>query len=124
MTKKAVVPHVEKPTIGRWLTVKFLEWQNAQGDVCSISEWAEWLSVNSRKLVITRPSLSLWMNDKRHPTGDFLEVLAEKLGPELYDVLGKSRPDAKLAFVTSVWHRLSPACVDEVITTIKADLKI
>ncbi len=124
MTKKAVVPQVEKPTIGRFLTVKFLEWQNARGDVCSISEWAEWLSDNSRRIVITRPSLSLWMNDKRHPTGEFLEVLAEKLGPEVYDLLDRSRPDANLAFVTSVWHKLSPACVDKVITSIKADLKI
>jgi hypothetical protein len=124
MKKAAALPTVVKPTVGRWLTVKFLEWQNAQMEVRSISEWAEVLSDNSHKIMITRPSLSLWMNDKRHPTGEFLEVLAEKLGPELYDILGRSRPDANLAFVTSVWHKLSPGCVDKVIGSIKADLKL
>ena len=109
-------------TVGRWLTDRFLEWQNAQGDIRTVAEFAEYLSDNSKHVVITRPSISLWLNDKRKPTGVYAEVLAEKLGPRLYDLLGRARPDQKLAYISSVWDKISPRCVDRVIDMINADL--
>lgn len=70
---------------GNWLSKKFLEWQLSQGERKTITQFAEYLGV-------PQPSLSEWMASKYIPRGQSLAKLAEKLGYEVYEILGVSRP--------------------------------
>lgn len=60
----------------------------------TLAEFAEHLSANRRKIPISRPALSMWINDKRRPTGVYVEILAEMLGPKIWDLLKLARPYA------------------------------
>jgi transcriptional regulator with XRE-family HTH domain len=86
-----------------YLHDRFLKWMAKQGRVKSQNEFAKWLGVSSG-------SLSQWMNDMRLPVGDNIHALAEKLGPEVYDILGEPRSmpkDATLEFIAANWHLLN-----------------
>lgn len=72
-------------TVADWLKQKYLEWQLSLGDRRSISQFAEYIGV-------PQPSLSEWMGNKYLPRGTSVAKIAEKLGYEVYDVLGISRP--------------------------------
>jgi len=72
-------------TVAEWLKHKYLQWQLSIGDRRSISQFAEYLGV-------PQPSLSEWMGNKYLPRGTSVAKIAEKLGYEVYDVLGISRP--------------------------------
>ena len=43
------------------------------------------------------------MNGTRLPQGEYLRKLADKLGLEVYDVLGLERPDPLLYYLTKHW---------------------
>jgi len=72
-------------TVADWLKQKYLEWQLSLGDRRSISQFADFLGV-------PQPSLSEWMGNKYQPRGTSVAKIAEKLGYEVYDVLGITRP--------------------------------
>lgn len=72
--------------ISEWLTKKFLEWQSKSGERRTLVDFAEYLEV-------TQPSLSNWMSGKYLPRGSKnINKLYEKLGPEIFDVLGIEKP--------------------------------
>lgn len=86
-----------------FLQDQFLKWMAKQGRVKSQNEFAKWLGVSSG-------SLSQWMNDSRLPTGDNVHTLAEKLGPQVYDLVGEPRSmprDKMLSFIAENWHLLN-----------------
>ena len=58
-------------------------------------------------LGISPPLLSHYMNGVRKPSIDTVHVLAEKLGNEIYDVLGFQRPDPALQKLIAKWEVLS-----------------
>ena len=45
--------------------------------------------------------------------------MADKLGPEVYDVLGLARPDAQLRELTGMWHTLDQATKDRILQIAK-----
>ena len=71
--------------VSKWLTNRFLDWQRDQGELKSVSEFAEFLGVS-------QSVASKWLNGVQPPKGLYVERLAEKLGIEIYDVLGLERP--------------------------------
>lgn len=71
--------------VGKWLTKKFLEWQTQSGEKKTVTEFADFLGVS-------RDTLNKWFNGQRRPRGTNVDVLAAKLGPEIYDILGLRRP--------------------------------
>lgn len=75
-----------KTDISKWLTDGFLRWQLASGEKHTVTEYAAYLGVS-------RDTLNKWMNGTRTPTGLYVRQLAEKLGPEIYDVLKLARPE-------------------------------
>jgi len=86
-----------------FLQDQFLKWMSRQGRVKSQNDFAQWLGVTSG-------SLSQWMNDMRTPTGDNVHQLADKLGPEIYDILGEPRSmprDRMLSVIAENWHKLN-----------------
>ena len=98
--------------IKTWLNKKFLEWEMAQGSRKTLTEFSEWLE-------ISQPTLSNYMNGERTPTGKNVHRLADKLGPEIYDLLEIQNPDPDLAFIRSNWFQLPKKIQDLILKTIK-----
>ena len=71
----------------RFLELKFLEWQQREGGRKTVKEFAAYIGVS-------QSTISTWWNEDRKPEGENLRKLAEKLGIEVYDILGMPRPDS------------------------------
>lgn len=71
--------------VSEWLNIKFLDWQRSAGKRKTIAEFASFLGV-------TQASLSDWLRGKYDPKGKNLGKIANKLGYEIYDILGIPRP--------------------------------
>lgn len=84
----------------QFLEMKFLEWQQRAGGRKTVYEFADYIGVS-------QPAVSSWWNETRIPQGDNVRKLAEKLGLEVYDVLGLPRPDSDLFYIQSVWEELT-----------------
>lgn len=69
-----------------WFLKKYLKWQEDEGEHKTMSEFAEFIGV-------TQPYISAWMNGNHKPGKKYIPVIAEKLGYEIYAVLGMSPPD-------------------------------
>jgi transcriptional regulator with XRE-family HTH domain len=85
--------------VPKFLNKKFLEWQMEIGYRRTQTEFAEYLGVEPG-------TLGHWMNGRRKPDLESVELLAEKLGPEIYDLAGYLRPDPQLRRVVSIWHKI------------------
>lgn len=92
---------IEQMTFSQFLELKFLEWQRQQGGRKTVKEFAEYLGVS-------QSTVSTWWNNNRKPEGENLIKLAVKLGLEVYDVLGKPRPDEHLYQILSGWDEYTP----------------
>jgi len=75
--------------LGDFLTRKYLEYQLAQGKKVYAREFAAWLGVPPT-------SYSNWVNAGFTPSGRHIDLLADKLGYEVYDILGRARPGARI----------------------------
>jgi len=71
--------------VAEWLNAKFLEWEQAEKKRKTLGQFAEYLGVS-------RISLSDWLSGKYVPKVQNLGRIAEKLGYEIYDVMGMPRP--------------------------------
>jgi hypothetical protein len=80
-------------TAKEWLNQKFVEWEKAQGGRQSYYAFARYLEVS-------QSGLSQWMVGSAAPGGDDLLSLAQKLGPEIYEILGLPRPNAEVQRMT------------------------
>jgi transcriptional regulator with XRE-family HTH domain len=83
-----------------FLNMEYLKWQQKEGGRRTIQDFADYLDVD-------RPTLSIWMNGKRVPDDRNLEKLAFRLGLEIYDILGRDRPDPRLIYITRNWSKIS-----------------
>jgi len=72
--------------VAAWLMKKYLQWQQKEGELKNINEFAEHLGVS-------QPTLSMWLGGSHLPSKHSADLLAAKLGPEIYDLLGLARPD-------------------------------
>jgi hypothetical protein len=84
-----------------WLTQKFTEWEKTQGGRQSYYAFARYLEVG-------QSGLAQWMMGSATPSGDDLLSIANKLGPEIYDVMGLPRPSAEAQRVTVSFASLPP----------------
>jgi transcriptional regulator with XRE-family HTH domain len=98
----------EKSTFSKWLETTYLDWQRKRGGRVLQNEFAEWLG-------ISKQLLSQYLNGRSAPTEERIDQLAEKLGPEVYDVLGLRRPDGKLNELLRVYDAATPEQKDEII---------
>lgn len=86
----------------QFLEMKFLEWQQQSGGRKTVEDFSDYLGIG-------RTTLSMWLNrNERVPQGDNIRKLADKLGLEVYDVLGLDRPDPDLHYIQQNWEHLSP----------------
>jgi transcriptional regulator with XRE-family HTH domain len=91
-----------------WLLRKFLQWQVDTGERNTLEQFSEYLNIG-------RSTLSKWMNGTSRPGSDTIGQVADKLGPEIYDILGVPRPDPDLLYIIKRW----PAMSDEQRRAIK-----
>lgn len=89
-----------------WLKAKFIEWEQSQDRRQSYSAFARYLGVR-------QSSLSQWMNGGYPPGLENVTKIADKLGPEVYDVLGLVRPDDDLVIVRAVFSQADDGEKDE-----------
>jgi len=85
----------------QFLEIQFLEWQQRSGGRKTVFQFAEYLGVKQQ-------TVSNWWNETRMPQGENVRKIAEKLGVEVYDVLGLPRPDPDLFYIQGVWDELTP----------------
>jgi len=88
------------PTFSEYLLENLQGLERQQGHRVTLDVFATYLGVK-------RPILSLWMSGKARPSFDSVRVIAEKLGPEIYDILEFPRPDPDLQALTRIWPYLS-----------------
>lgn len=74
-----------KSKVAIWINKKFLEWQLAQERSANQEEFALYLGVSPS-------AFSIWINDIQPPGKHSADLIANKLGPEIYDLLGLERP--------------------------------
>ena len=73
-----------KTTFAEYLENYYLNWQLKNGRA-SIREFSRWLKMNHTLILA-------WMNGRGKPGMQSLYLLAEKLGPEVFDYAGANRP--------------------------------
>lgn len=78
---------------------KYLEWQLKEEGRKTIVEFAKYLG-------ISQPLLSQWLSGKKRPGANTIKFLAELFGNEVYDALGKDRPNPYLQIVNRKWEFL------------------
>ncbi len=81
------------------LLIKMHEFEIEQGRRITVSEFAEYLGSN-------QSIMSIWMKGDTKPSDANIDMLAVKLGDEIYDIFGKTRPDPRLKSITSRWDRI------------------
>lgn len=82
-----------KTELSAWLHKKFLEWQTERGESKDIQDFAAYIGVSSG-------AMSNWLNGRRvNMTLKMASRFAEKLGPEIYEVLGVRLPDTDPHYV-------------------------
>jgi transcriptional regulator with XRE-family HTH domain len=92
----------------QWLELKFLEWQRNQGGRKTVLQFADYLGVSQQ-------TVSSWWNSPKIPQGDNIRKLADKLGLEVYDVLGLERPDPFLHYFIKHWEKLPEDAQDALL---------
>lgn len=77
-------------------------WESAQGKRATLQGFADHLDVS-------QPLLSIWLKGDTKPSNEKLELLATKLGSEVYEVLGLPRPDPDLTRLNQIWPHIPEA---------------
>jgi transcriptional regulator with XRE-family HTH domain len=91
-----------------WLNKQFLVWQLGTGKNQSVRSFAKYLEVKET-------SLSGWMRGEVAPTGTNLYRLGNKLGFEIYDLLGKERPGPEFDQLFEIYERADKEQRSEII---------
>jgi len=75
-------------TLAKWLEKKYLEWMYLGGSIRTQKDFAEYLGVS-------QPVLNRYMTGRhKRPDFEIIVKFADKLGPEIYDVVGLDRPES------------------------------
>jgi transcriptional regulator with XRE-family HTH domain len=92
-----------------WLDQKYMEWMaDRPRSSRSQTEFAEYLG-------ISQSLLNKYLTGKRVPTVQTADKLAARLGPEIYDLLGFSRPDPILDRIKHLYDEIPPENRTELI---------
>lgn len=86
--------------LSSWLEQEYLLWQQEQGKRATLAQFAKYIGISGALL-------SHYMNGIRKPSEENIHKLADRLSPDIYDILGLQKPDPKLQFISRNWTRLS-----------------
>jgi transcriptional regulator with XRE-family HTH domain len=76
----------KRKIVAKWLSDKFLEWLQKEGEVKTKKDFAEYLRVE-QTLVIK------WLKGSTLPGNENVIKIGNRLGFEIYDLLGWERPE-------------------------------
>ncbi len=94
--------------LSEWIRQKYIEWLTDEGVIRSQREFADYIGIE-------KVALSRYINKNiKNPDIETVDKIANKLGPEIYDVLGLARPDVQLKKLTSIWHTLSEEQIEQI----------
>lgn len=91
------------PKLAQFMQSKFIEYRKQNGFMKSQTEFAGWIG-------ISQANMNRYINGMQCPSMPNVIVLAEKLGPEIYDVLDLQRPlpnDEMLQEMVKDWDLLN-----------------
>ncbi len=89
----------DSTTVSTWLEKKFLEWQNNQGERKTIKEFAKYLG-------IPQTTVNNYMRSNRLPSREHTRKLSEKLGAEIYTLLGPGDPEEEVRKLLNLYDQL------------------
>lgn len=92
------------------------EYEKRKGKRTTINDFAEWLGV-SRSLA------SLWLSGKIKPSFDNTILISEKLGNEVFTILGYSPPDPDLQYIERNWGKVPDDVQHTIIKLISETLQ-
>jgi transcriptional regulator with XRE-family HTH domain len=90
----------EYPEFSKWLYTKYLEWQQHVGGRKTLTEFAAWLDIGNA-------TVNQWINGQARPRPEFAFRLAQRLGLEVYQILGLPSPDPLLFEVQRNWSKFT-----------------
>lgn len=85
-----------------WLDQKYKEWEHTQTGRQTYYNFAHYLDVN-------HTLLAQWMNGVSQPEGDDLEKIADKLGDEIYGLVGATPPSDQFQAIGAAFMHLPNA---------------
>lgn len=99
---------VAKGIFGEWLDRQYVAWQGGEGRSRTVGEFAEFLE-------FPRETVSRWTNGRSTPTDRTIaDRLADKLGDEVYTVLGMEPTDPRLRVISAHWDEYPESKKDQI----------
>ena len=87
-----------------WMLKSYFKWrrdkENAEDRDTSVVTFAKFLGINENLV-------SKWINGERRPGKKYIKIIAEKISPEIYDVLGMQNPDPFYKNWSRAFYKLS-----------------
>lgn len=103
---------IEKREFAVWLEGKFLSWMGEAGRRRTLTDFAKHLGVS-------QSLLSQWLNGRYLPELKNINKIAERLGPEVYDLMGLQRPDPDFQRLVKLFGELDAQGKDELLEAIE-----
>lgn len=75
---------MDKAKVTQWIMDKFLDWQKQQGQRRTITDFSEYIGVGNA-------TVTKWLNGDRTPRGVYVDIVARKLGDEIYELMGMQK---------------------------------
>ncbi len=93
--------------VSEWLNKKFVEWRAKQTErKAGIAQFAEYLN-------LSRNTLNNYMNKGQEPEGENLKRIAQKLGSEIYEIVGKVPPNPFTQAIVAILNKLEESQQEE-----------
>lgn len=102
----------ENIPFSQWLKQKYLEWQVELGELKTRKDFADYLGVSDQLL-------GQWFRGKYEPGSRSAKSLAEKLGDEVYKVLGIPNPEVNE--IVERWNALAPEVRKQIIEIVRTN---
>ena len=91
-----------------WLESKFVSWMGETGKRRTLTDFAKYLGVS-------QSLLSHWLNGRYLPDRQNVSKIAERLGSEVYDLLGLQRPDPDIQWLVKLFGELDAQGKEELL---------
>lgn len=102
-------------TIGGLLKNYHIEESRRRGAIINQRELAEHFEIDPL-------TFNKYYNDERKPRGENVRLMAIKLGPQVYDILGLQRPDPLLKILIHRWDNLTDKQKESLINIARQDI--
>lgn len=101
-----------KREFAEWIEGKFLFWMGETGKRRTVTEFAKYIGVS-------QSLMSQWLNGRYLPDLKNITKIAERLGPEVYDLLGLQRPDPDFQRLVKLFGELDAQGKEELLQAAK-----